>query len=537
MNKRTIGVLAALLFAFSGITAKLYELNSDETLSVAENQSTVKVTVATARGTIYDSNLQPLTNRGSHYAVSAIAAPQALAALSHSFSTDEWETLQSELQGGKPVIFTAKSPLSPTMGIQQFTTPVRYEETQLAPHVVGYVGDDGHGVTGAELVFDTELSEAAGSITVTYRTDARGNVTEPQPLSVKNTLFRAKAGVALTLDSRMQSMVETVAQSRLSKGAVVVMEPQTGNILAMVSVPSFSPLNIQKYLTAEDTPLFNRATAAYNCGSVFKTVSVMAALEAGVPTDRHFLCNGMLKVGSNRIKCHQTLGHGSLTMFDGYAQSCNPYFIQLIQETGGEVLYRMACLLGFDSPLLPAVNFATARAVFPSLEELSQPTVLANISFGQGDLLATPLHIAQMTACIVNGGEIRRSNLYAGTVDMLGRLTPAEIDPPTPVCSKQTAEIIKDMMIQVVNDGTGSSAMPKVGGAGGKTGTAETGWVGKDGKTMVQNWFTGFYPAVSPRYVITVLAEDSGRTREAAAPVFADVCNYLYRMGYLEENT
>ena len=533
MNKRTIAVLAALLFAFSGVTAKLYQLNNSSYLSVAENQSTLKVTVATSRGTLYDCHLQPLTNRQSVYALAATATPTAMAMLSESISSDQWQELQEELKNGKPVMFTSQSPLVPALGIQQFTVPARYGEGQLASHVVGYVGDDTHGVCGAELFFDEELSEFSGKVTVTYRTDARGNVSEVKPIKVENTLYRSRGGVALTIDSRIQNMVETIAGEKLSKGAVVVMEPSTGNILAMASFPSFSPLKISDYLEAEDSPLFHRAVAAYNCGSVFKTVSAMAALESQITPSREFLCNGMLPVGSNRIKCHQILGHGTLNLAQGFAQSCNPYFIQLAQEFGSEKLYRMACLLGFDSPLLPAVNFTTARAQFPTLEELSQPTVLANISFGQGDLLATPLHIAQMTSCIVNGGKFYRPNLYAGSVSISGKLTETVIDPPTPVCSQKTADIIKEMMIKVVTEGSGASAMPLIGGAGGKTGTAETGWIGKDGETMVQNWFTGFYPATSPRYVITVLAEDSGRTGEAAAPVFADVCNHLYRMGYL----
>lgn len=537
MNKRTIGVLAALLFAFSGVAAKLYQLNTATHLSVAENQSTLKVTVATARGTLYDCHLQPLTNRESVYAAAATAVPTALATLSKLLPSNEWEGLQEELKNGKPAVFTTKSPLVPSVGIQQFTVPARYSGEQLAAHVVGYVGDDTHGACGAELFFDKELSESSGSVTVTYRTDARGNVSEVKPIKVENTLYRSRAGVALTIDSRIQNMVETIADEKISKGAVVVLEPNTGNILAMASFPSFSPLEISKYLESEDSPLFHRAVAAYNCGSVFKTVSAMAALESGIPLTREFLCNGMLPVGSNRIKCHQILGHGSLDLAEGYAQSCNPYFIQLMQETGSEPLYRMACLLGFDSPLLPAVNFSTARAQFPTLQELSQPTVLANISFGQGDLLATPLHVAQMTACVVNGGKFYRPNLYAGSVTVSGKLNETVLDPPTSVCSQKTADTVKEMMVKVVSDGLGASAMPTVGGAGGKTGTAETGWVGQDGETMVQNWFTGFYPAQSPKYVITVLAEDSGRTGEAAAPVFADICNYLYRMGYLEENT
>ena len=89
-------------------------------------------------------------------------------------------------------------------------------------------------------------------------------------------------------------------------------------------------------------------------------------------------------------------------------------------------------------------------------------------------------------------------------------------------------------MQYVVENGTGQAAAPRVGGAGGKTGTAQTGWVGEDGETMVQNWFTGFYPLDEPQYVITLLAEDSKRTGESTAPVFAELCDALYRAGYVK---
>ena len=150
MNKRTIAVLAALLFAFSGVTAKLYQLNNSSYLSVAENQSTLKVTVATSRGTLYDCHLQPLTNRQSVYALAATATPTAMAMLSESIPSDQWQELQEELKNGKPVTFTSQSPLVPALGIQQFTAPARYGEGQLASHVVGYVGDDTHGDDGED---------------------------------------------------------------------------------------------------------------------------------------------------------------------------------------------------------------------------------------------------------------------------------------------------------------------------------------------------------------------------------------------------
>ncbi len=535
MPKRSVALLAAVLFAFSGIMVKLMQLASTPLSETSGTHSTVTVTVAQGRGTIYDRNLNPLTNRESEYTAAVIAQPEAMAALSKTLPPSEWERVRESLQSGKPVTLISDTAFPIVNGIRQFAVPKRYADDQTAAHVVGYVGDDGiSGVCGIEKAFDEKLKAASGSITVSYQTDGRGAVLIGGEMQVSNTLFRADAGIALTLDSRLQHLAETVAGGALSKGAVVILDPKNGDILALASYPSFSPNDLSACLERDDSPLFNRALATYNCGSVFKIVSSLAALESGVPLTQSFTCAGALTVGENRVKCHHILGHGLLDMCGGFAQSCNPYYIRLMQLCGGAPLYRTACLLGFDSPVLLADGYSTARATVPSEQTLSQESVLANVSFGQGDLLASPIHIAQMTACVVNGGFYYRPNLYAGAVDISGNLTPIDTGAPVRVCSASSSAILKDMMITVVENGTGTAAKPKVGGAGGKTGTAQTGWVGEDGETMVQNWFTGFYPADDPQYVITVLAEDSGRTGENAASVFAALCDSLYRMGRVE---
>ena len=536
MQKRSVALLAAVLFALSGIMVKLMQLTRDPLFEVSGTRSTVTVTVAQKRGTVYDRDLHPLTNAESAYAASVVATPEALAALSEMLSPSEWERVEKNLQSGKPTIITSDNALPLANGIRQFTVPKRYADHQTAAHVIGYLGDDGiSGACGIEKAFDEILQAASGSITVSYQTDGRGSVLIGGDVQVSNTLFRADAGIALTLDSRLQQMTETIAGKHLQKGAVVILDPASGDILALASFPTFEPNDLAAYLERDDSPLFNRALAAYTCGSVFKTVSSLSALESGIPLSQSFTCAGALQVGGNRIKCHHTLGHGLLDMLGGFANSCNPYYIQLMQLTGGASLYRMACSLGFDSPILLANGYQTARAVIPSEQTLAQESVLANISFGQGDLLASPVHIAQMTACVVNGGVYYRPNLYLGTVDIAGNLTPVAKDPPTQVCSSASADLLKGMMIEVVENGTGTSARPETGGAGGKTGTAETGWMGEDGETMVQSWFTGFYPSQDPRFVITVLAEDSGRTEASTATVFAELCNSLYRMGYVQE--
>ena len=290
-------------------------------------------------------------------------------------------------------------------------------------------------------------------------------------------------------------------------------------------------------LEDERSPLLNRALCNYNCGSVFKIVSAAAALEAGVPLNESYTCKGSINVGGIPFHCHNRLGHGVMSMVSGFAQSCNPYFVHLMQNVGGEALYTMATNLSFDRPLLLAENYKTARAVLPSELELQSPAAVANLSFGQGSLLATPMHIAQMVAAVVNDGEVIQPSVVKGFVDKEGNLEASTVSPAQWAFSEQTARTLRNLMIETVENGTGSGGKPRTGGAGCKTGTAETGWENEDGSAVVQSWYAGFYPAEQPKYAIVVLAEDAEGTGSQSAPVFRQICDDLYTLALSRQTT
>lgn len=534
MKRRAIGFFTAVLFAFCGIIARIYLLSENEIWQVADQQSSVTVTVATARGTIYDRHMNPLTNIGSQYRAAILSTPKALAVLSKTMPNDEWETVSERLKTGKPIVQPLSGPLAPTDGVWQFVSPVRYAEDQIAAHVVGYLGDNGTaGVAGIEKAYNDVLSDASGTVTVTFHTDGNGAVLPGGAVTVQNTLSRAKGGVVLTLDSGIQRVVETKAAPLVEKGAVVVMDPDTGDILSLASFPDFEPAALPDYLSKADSPLFDRTTAAYNCGSVFKIVTAAAALENGAAKQQTHTCYGKIQAGANVIHCHYRLGHGTQTMEEAFINSCNPYFISLTQAVGGSSLHRMATSLGFGSGLVLAKEYATAATSFPSLLDLLQPAALANVSFGQGALTATPIHVALSTAAIVGNGKACLPRLTVGTVDEYGVIAKDETQPPVQFFSESTANTLKEMMIRAVENGTGTEAMPAFGGAGGKTGTAETGWISENGSTMVHSWFTGFYPSQNPQYVVTVVCEDAGQTKKNAAAAFREICDGLRAGGYL----
>ncbi len=532
MKKRSIIALTLSGVLLVGLAFRVYQLMvNDEILSAGDRQSSSTITVAHARGTIYDTHMRPLVNDARENRYSVFPDRETNAMLTKCLPREELEQILDNMTGNKPFVITSETLLPLTSGIRAFSVPVRYAPDSLASHLLGYLGGDGiSGVSGAELIFNEQLMAATGSASVTYTVDGSGDWLAGGHITRQDTLDQAKGGVVLTIDRDIQKIAERIADVSLEKGAIVVMSPKNGHILAMVSRPDFDPLSLSAYLEDDDAPLLNRALSNYNCGSVFKIVSSAAALESGLSIHTTYNCTGSIDVKNVTFRCHNRLGHGKLDLFGGFAQSCNPYYISLINRVGAEALYDMAYMLGFTRSVEIAPNWHTATANLPTTDTLRQPAALANLSFGQGELLATPVHIAQLVGTVVNGGKLVKPTVLKGLVDARGNLEEYETADSPYVFSAETAVTLKQMMIEVVENGLGKSAKPAVGSAGGKTGTAQTGMTGENGEELLQNWFAGFYPAISPEYVVVVLSEDYASTGDYAAPVFRELCNELQKM-------
>ena len=525
MPKRALCFFLAILCLLGGLLLRLYTVSEGSLSRAAGEQASVTLTLGSALGTIYDRHMTPLVNRTSELKTAVAPFPETLSLLSETFG-EAFRPIRERLADGKPVVCTLPGEPPISAGTVTAPIPVRYGSV-LAPHVIGYRGADGGGVTGAEYVFDERLTACRGQFRVTYTVDAFGTPIEGVTPTVTDTLHAASAGVVLTLDAELQAMAEEVARQHLQRGAIVITEPRSGDILAMVSVPDYQPDAVGEALESEGAPLLNRAMTNYNCGSVFKMVTAAAALEAGFTTEETAFCSGSTEVAGTVFHCHLLFGHGLLDMPTAFSKSCNPYFIGLGQKVGAERLYAMASALGFTRAVTVAEGWQTARAVLPSPTDLTAPAELANLSFGQGKLMATPVHMAQLVGAIVNDGQMVRPRLQLGTADADGHLTPAASVPPQTVFSASTAAALRSMMERSTEDGTGIRGKPFHGRAAVKTGTAETGWY-EDGEEVVQHWYAGYYPAEDPRYVLVVLSENMEASGVRADPAFRQLCEELY---------
>lgn len=371
-------------------------------------------------------------------------------------------------------------------------------------HEVGYI-DPRFGSSGAEFVFNAFLSGRAGAGGWSAAFSAEFSRTARTGLDVR-----------LTIDPAIQKAASQALGSRT--GAVVALDPRTGEVLAMVSVPTFDPGAIAKdgdQLVQDPTsPLLNRATqGSYPPGSTFKTVTAISALENGVITPQTSVtCDGQYVVDGFPISCNNVVqGNGTYPFKNAFTYSVNAIFAQVGVALGWDRLQATAERLGFGQSLNFTLDTAPTQLTNPGTALTK--TLLANTAFGQGELLTTPLEMATIAAAIANGGVLASPHLGLAVMD--GNTVVDRLEQPTfkRVIGADVAATLNDFMVSVVDAGQAAGvAIPGVKVAG-KTGTAET------GSGTSHAWFIAFAPADNPTIAVAVIAEDGGRGSVVAAPI------------------
>lgn len=415
-------------------------------------------------------------------------------------------------------------------GLIAIPEKMRYGHSSIAAHVVGYINlADNQGVSGIEESFDDVLRGSSPEY-VAAIVDAGQQVIPG--LGYKRLRLEVGSGpsnVVLTIDRRIQKVVERVLDKHITKGAVVVLRPSTGEILAMASRPNFDANNLTEYLQLEAAPLLNRAICAYQPGSVFKLVVAAAALETKVarPEDV-FYDPGYIDVNNLRFKGwdFDRGARGLITFTEAMAFSSNPVLIQLALKLGPEKVCEYAQRLGFGE----RTNIELAGENAGNLPEPGQlyPGDLANLAIGQGQLEATPLQVASLVATIVNDGVRVNPFVVSKLTNVDGTIIKNyPISRGTRVLTRYTAAELRGMMEAVTMRGTGQAAYVEGFGAAGKTGSAETGKVDANGKSISHAWFVGYAPIETPQFVISVFVEEGMSGGDVAAPIFAEIANAI----------
>ena len=536
MMKRTLVAFGCMIFLFGMLVIRLSFLTSGTGLSkAAAQQSNYVLNVGTTRGIIYDCNMERLTNRDKKYLAAVMPCPQAADALMEATPVSGRAALLKRLEELTPFVCEVNREDIYAKGVEVFETHERYDDDQLAVHIVGQIDPaTGQGGSGIEKALDEYLGATGGSLKVRYATDAANRALAGTAPEVVDTGYSSGAGVVLTLDAGIQAVAEEAAKS-IERGAVVVMDAFTGDIKASVSRPAYNPNDMADALNDKNSPFINRPFYAYSVGSTFKLLVAATALEQGYPVNRKYDCQGLVEVGDQVFHCHNLNGHGVLDMTGALEKSCNPYFITLALQIGGPTLAYKAQELGFGRPAEFAPGYRTQSGNLPTYDELSSPAAVANLGVGQGQLLATPIQMATLISAIANGGNAVVPRLVEGYTDdgeTISSHTPVYAQ--NAVFTRAASTTVRSLMVSVVEEGSGKKAKPETGGAGGKTASAQTGQY-VDGAEVVHAWFAGFYPAENPLYTIVVLVEGGDSGSDTACPVFKQIADGIARLnGWLE---
>lgn len=520
MHKRVAILFFSLMVIFGMLTVNLsYVLLQN--ISASDTAGRKSETVSISRGGIYDRNLKPLVNTEKSYICYALPSTQALKKLEPYLQENEMSDVYSKMSSGKiikincPHIFNEAEIVS--VGIVK-----RYNRDNLCPHLIGYLDGDGNGISGLEKNYDSYLKMTGGKVSAAWSADAQNHILFGQKIRVTETNYPDAGGISLTIDKDFQSALQRIMNaSDINVGAAVVMDSANSEILASCSLPSFNPENIAAYLQKENSPLINRADTAFSVGSVFKPFVAAAALENGIEIEHY--CNGITSAGDTSFRCNNGNAHGKTTMALAMEKSCNTYFIALGQAVGAEKLLNICEGLGLGKSFEYEDAVYSKKGNLPAVSELSSPSALANLSFGQGTLLATPWQMAAAYSAIANGGVYHTPVLMNAVLgenqEIIQKLIP---DEGVRVISKDTAERLDKILRGVVENGTAKLGFTEKARGCGKTATAQSGWI-KDGREILHTWFCGYFTYNGKTYTVVILKEDGTSGAADCAPIFKTV--------------
>ncbi len=597
LSRTLILLIVCGVVAFMVLAIKLFQIQivqHDEYESLAINQQVRETTITASRGTIYDRNGEVLAMSAS--VESVYVSPVEIATyeedaqliatrLAEILDVDaDWVYQKTQNQGSWYETIKRQVEKETADEVRAFIneydlvgvkleedTKRYYPNGSLAAHVIGFVGTDNYGLAGLEYQYESYLKGVNGR--VVRLTNASGT---DMLFTQYEDYYDAQDGnnVITTIDATIQYYLEKHLEQAvadydvLDGAAAIAMNPNTGEILGMVSLQNYDPnsyqtlnetvqerlnqiQNEEEYDAAYDEALAdqwrNRAISdTYEPGSVFKIITMAIALEEGLISENDvFYCGGSIAVlgrGSNNpVHCWRTWGHGSQTLKEAAQNSCNVAFVNIGLRIGAETFYEYVEAFGFfDETNIDLPGEGTSLwwsdEVFMDETNLSQ---LASASFGQ-TFNITPIQMITAVSAVANGGYLMEPYVVKQITDEDGNVV-LNNEPTVvrQVISEETSDLVCEILETVVSEGTGKNAYVAGYRIAGKTGTSEkVAQVADGGEEEYIVSFMGFAPANDPQVVVLVLldnpSKDSGiyiSGGQMAAPVvgniMADILPYL----------
>lgn len=564
-STRNIVLLGGVIvLGFVVVILRLWQLQilqGSELRKISESNRLRVIGVPAPRGIIFDRNGIPLVKNAPYFCVSVIPEefrPETLSSLAMLLGIPQ-ESIAGKI-GGR-----GQSPFIPVRLKEGLTfQEVSYIEARRSDfpglfitievsrdyiygsagsHLIGYLGkptpeqlkdatfkgvppDAFVGQWGVERLFDGDLRGTAGQRII--EVDALGReirlLQEVPP--VKGT------DITLSMDIALQREAEKAFDGRT--GALVALQPETGELLGLVSSPSFDPNSFSTGITPEGwtslmqdkkLPMLNRAVSSqYPPGSTFKVLMSIAALEEGVMQDGTSVsCSGGINFGKWHFGCWRKGGHGGVSLHRAIVESCDVYFYEVGKRLGIDRIHDYALRFGLGRETGIPLS-SEKKGLIPStawkMENRKSPWFLGETfvnSIGQGYVATTPAQMAVLTAGIANGGRIYRPLLLKGSAPSLTSQAGVK---------EETLDLVRRYMYGVVNEpgGTAGGSRSAVTTICGKTGTAQVVGIRKDSKYLSERfrdhaWFIAFAPVEKPEVAMSVLVEHGGHGGSAAAPI------------------
>ena len=559
-RKLVFAILTVLIFFFilAGFL-RLQVINKEQYVQKSLDNSIRKIQLYPVRGLILDKNNKILVDNRSSFSIAVIPkviSKKHLKEICEFLQVDEAE-VNDKIQrqyGFRPIIIARDVPNETVISIEErrldlpgvltmITSKRYYPEDVNSPHIFGTIGEinraeqivnpeydpgDMIGKNGLERSYEKDLRGTKGSQYLLVDASGRelGNYDQHRniPPIHGNDLF-------LALDYTQQQFAESLMTGM--RGALVALDVRNGRVLALVSHPDYDPRLLtgkidpeiwNQLLNDESHPLYSRAIqSGYPPGSTYKIVAASAALQEKI-IDKHWtaFCPGYFKLGRKTIHCWKASGHGKLDLQGAIKNSCNVYFYQLGLKIGLETWAKYSKMYGFGAQTgidLPNEN----AGLVPTVEYFNQiygenrwtAGNLANLAIGQGELLTTPIQLAQFAMILANKGVYHTPHLLDHMYDYTSHETveyPWDTKYVTGI-SNEVYDIVREGMRMVCDGGTGwLGKVPGIETAG-KTGSAQN----PHGETHA--WFIGFAPYDLPEIAIAVIVENGGGGGAVAAPI------------------
>ena len=527
MYKRIAIAFFMMILVFGILVSNLGIIVFNEQNSpVSYSRSEKSHTLSTSRGMIYDTNMKKIVNSNSENLTVCLPSTEVLNSVKAYLTEDETKELYQNMSDGKISILHLSKKYNENQ-IKSISVTNRYSSNQPCVHLIGHLDETGSGAMGLEKAYNDYLAMNNGELKATWNSDAIGNILLGEGINFKSINYMSPAGIQLTIDLDIQNISETaLTNNNIEKGAVVVLNSHTNEILAMASVPTFNPNNISLSLENKDSPFINRALTPYSVGSVFKPFVACCGIENNI--DLIYNCNGNITVGGTVFKCNNGTAHGIVNADTAMQYSCNCYFIALGQQVGKEKFLSLCDNFGFGKSVELADNFYIKSGILPDEESINSPQALANICFGQGNLLATPMHLAVAYSCIANGGYYRPPTLMKAIVDENGNtIQRVELPEKYRILNESTINEIDRILQNVVYTGNGRNAYSTLIENHGKTATAQSGWY-ENGKETTHTWFCGYFKVENASYTVVIFKDDGQSGATDCAPIFKEISEKIF---------